>query len=59
MTRDVSGGFPVNYIFNHYNNTGFISSCDMNSLFVIALENNESGFVLCCPFCLFIRKWHI
>ncbi|PDY22612.1 hypothetical protein CN941_20950 [Bacillus cereus] len=57
--RDVSGGFPVYYIFNHDNDTGFISSCDMNVLFVISLENNESRIGLCCPFFLFIRKWHI
>ncbi|PDZ03614.1 hypothetical protein COE20_24385 [Bacillus cereus] len=32
--REANGGFPVYYIFNHYNDTGFISSCDMNVLFV-------------------------
>ncbi|QWH20429.1 hypothetical protein EXW62_02000 [Bacillus mycoides] len=58
-TREVNGGFPVYYIFNHYHDTGFISSCDMNVLFVISLENNESRIGLCCPFFLFIRKWHI
>ena len=34
MDERCTWGFPVYYIFNHYNDTGFISSYDMNILLV-------------------------
>ncbi|MBG0970905.1 hypothetical protein F3I02_18895 [Bacillus sp. SRB3LM] len=64
--RDVRGGFPVYYIFNHYNDTGFISSYHMNILLVkhprkqfsyVLLTQNMAK--LRCPFSAFIREWHI
>ncbi|HCF53113.1 MAG TPA: hypothetical protein DEU03_08130 [Bacillus sp. (in: Bacteria)] len=64
--RDVRGGFPVYYIFYHYNDTGFISSYDMNIL-LVKHPRKQFSYVLLTqnmaklrrPFSAFIRKWHI